>query len=171
MPKKTLLLIAMTVLIFASVIAQSSHFGQHQQRFDIAEIDVAIRLAVDDLLDFVPRARNIAVVEVNARGFERPVRNHIARAIEMNFGEERRTIVDREHVELIVDELGFQAGMEADRAFSDQEKIRIGARAGADYILTANLGGGYGVPYTITLEVINVSNSQKRTTVRPRANY
>ena len=166
MSKKIIFMLIIAGLVCTAIYAQG-HFDQERQGFDLTGIDRAIRYAVDDLADNVGVGRSVAVFPVRARDFERSVRNHVQRRIEMNFDQLDIRVHDRDNIDLIIAERAFQSGMEASPAFSDQEMIAIGATAGVDFVVRATLDGGDGVPPTITLEMINVRTSRKHTAVRP----
>ena len=164
MSKRNVLLMLVALCLVTAVYAQG--WDQTQLPVDLRGIDVGIRRAVDDVMEGVPEWTKVAVVQVRARDFERSVRNHITRLIERNLTQLDYDLYDRDNMQTIIRERGFQEGMEANRAFTDRELIALGETAKVEKIIVAVLDGGDGVPYTITVSMIDVRTTQKRSATR-----
>ena len=153
-----------TIFCLSFLVAQ--YWDQHREGADLYGLEIAIKRAVSDLVDNIPRGASVAVVQVRARDFERIVRTRIARHIETNLVQEGVTLHDRNNLQIVINERGFQAGIEADAVYTDQELITLGEAAGTDMVLVATLDAGFGTNYTLTLELINVKTTRKFTAIR-----
>jgi len=157
--------IAPYVIACDYILPECSCFAQGwdepQMPVSLKGIEVGIHRSVDDLMEGIPEWTKVAVTEVRARDFERYVRTHITRQIERNLTQLRYDLYDRDNMSAIIRERGFQDTTDVNRSYTDRELIALGETAKVEKIIVAFLEGGDGVPYTITLQMIDVKTAQK----------
>ena len=164
MSKRNVLLMLVALCLVTAVYAQD--WDQTPMPVVLQGIDVAIHSTIVEVMKGVPVTTKVKVALVEAEDFEESVQSFIAQLIEQSLMQLGYDFYDSDNMQTINGESSFQEGMEVNRGITDRELIAQGETTKVDKIIVAILDGGDGVPYTITVSLIDVRTGQKRSATR-----